>query len=52
MKFSKNYFQTTDLCKKMHVTGTSKLPPQKTFAGFSLVRWIPEIQSIIKKNRI
>ena len=50
MKFSKNYFQTTDLCKKMHVTGTSKLPPQKTFAGFSLVRWIPEIQSIIKKT--
>ena len=52
MDFSKNYFKTINLYEIMHVTGTSKLPPQKTFAGFSLVRWIPEIQSIIKKNRI
>ena len=50
MTFSENYFKTINLYKKMHVTGTSKLPPQKTFAGFSLVRWIPEIKTIIKKT--
>ena len=50
MSFSANYFETINLYQKMHATGTSKLPPQKTFAGFSLVRWIPEIKSIIQKT--
>lgn len=50
MKFSENYFETINLYKEMHKNGTKKLPPQNTFAGFSLVRWIPEIKLIIQKT--
>lgn len=50
MNFSKDYFKTIDLYKKMHKSGTKKLPPHNTFAGFSLVRWIPEIKLIIQKT--
>ena len=48
MSFSEKYFETIDLYKKLHETGTKKLPPQNVFAGFSLIRWIPEIKAIIK----
>ena len=50
MEFSENYFKTITLYEKMHRTGTKKLPPQNTFAGFSLIKWIPEIKSIINKT--
>ena len=50
MEFSENYFKTINLYEKMHQTGTKKLPPQNTFAGFSLIKWIPEIKSIINKT--
>ena len=50
MSFSKKYFETINLYKKLHETGTKKLPPQNTFAGFSLIKWIPEIKAVIKKN--
>ena len=50
MEFSENYFKTISLYEKMHQTGTKKLPPQNTFAGFSLIKWIPEIKSIINKT--
>ena len=51
MIFSEEYFKTIELYKKLHSSGTTKLPPQKTFAGYSLIKWIPEIQSIIKINK-
>ena len=51
MIFSEEYFKTIELYKKLHSSGTTKLPPQKTFAGYSLIKWIPEIHSIIKINK-
>jgi len=51
MIFSEEYFKTIELYRKLHSSGTTKLPPQKTFAGYSLIKWIPEIHSIIKINK-
>ena len=51
MNFSEEYFKTIELYKKLHSSGTTKLSPQNTFAGYSLVEWIPEIYSIIKINK-
>ena len=50
MEFSENYFKTINLYEKMHQNGTKKLSPDNIFAGFSLIKWIPEIKSIIKKT--
>ena len=51
MFFSDEYFKTIELYKNLHSSGTTKLSPQNTFAGYSLVEWIPEIYSVIKINK-
>ena len=53
--FSKEYFETIVLYKKLHAEGTKKLSPEQTFAGHSLIPWgrkIKQIIDITKSNSI
>ena len=50
MRFSSEYYNTIKQYKKMHVEGTPKLSPDKTFAGSSLGSCIINIKKIIEKT--
>jgi hypothetical protein len=50
-KFSNKHFDLIEKYKKLHLEGTSKLPPNETFAGYSLEKWIYEIKNIIAQNK-
>lgn len=49
-KYSQNYFKIIEKYKNFHINGTKKLPPSKTFAGHSLVKWVFKIKKIIHKS--
>ena len=49
-KYSQNYFEIIEKYKNFHINGTKKLPPSKTFAGHSLVKWVFKIKKIIHKS--
>ena len=49
-KYSETYFEILENYKKFHKFGTKKLTPSKTFAGYSLAKWINIIKKIIEEN--
>ncbi len=48
--YSENYYQTIEMYKSIHTKGTPKLPPENTFAGHSLKKWIVHIKKIISSS--
>lgn len=50
-KYSDYYYEVIEKYKLFHKNGTKKLPGTKTFAGYSLTKWIFEIKEIIKMTK-
>tara|TARA_B100000963_G_C22614715_1_gene666695 strand:- start:847 stop:1422 length:576 start_codon:yes stop_codon:yes gene_type:complete len=49
-EYSKYYYEIIDKYKKFHRNGAGKLSGEKTFAGYSLSKWIVKIKDNIKIN--
>ena len=49
--FSEKYYSIIDEYVDFHENGTEKLPPEKTFQGTSLLKWVFQINKIIKDTK-
>lgn len=49
-KFSPYYYEIIKKYQLFHINGTEKLPPSKTFMGYSLTKWVGKIKEIINLN--
>ena len=50
-KYSEYYYEVIEKYKLFHENGTEKLSGPKTFAGYSLTKWIVKIKDIININK-